>query len=111
MCGGGEGGKRPFEHNKVQIVYTKRKEASPPPSHRQAGSDGISMSYRRTGWEMIRLGEASQARLIFRWASGKALLTKQWWFSDDKNLRSYNIYIFYQILINTLVNMNKSIDL
>ena len=69
----GEGGKRPFEHNKVQIVYTKRKEAGPPPSYRQAGSDGISMSYRRTGWETIRLGEASQARLIFRWASGKAL--------------------------------------
>jgi hypothetical protein len=100
----GEGGNRPFEHNKVQIVYTKRKEAGPPPSHRQAGSDGISMSYRRTGWETIRLGEASQARLIFGWASGKALVTKRWWFSDDKNLRSYNIYIF---LPNTHKHFNQ----
>ena len=108
VCVWGEGGKRPSEHNKLQTVYTKRKEAGPPPSHRQAGSDGISMSYSRTGWERIRLGEALHARLIFRWASGKTLLTNRWWFSDDKNLRSYNIYIsFYQILINTSVNMNK----
>ena len=91
--GMGGGGKGLSKHNKLQIVYTKRKEAGPPPSHRQAGSDGISMSYSRMGWETIRLGEASEARLIFGWASGKALLTKRLWFSDDKNLRSYNIYI------------------
>jgi len=68
----------------------------------RAGSDGISMSYSRRVLKNIRMGEASRTRVASLYyailiALHKALLSANgWWFNYEKNLESYNIYVFYE---------------
>jgi hypothetical protein len=62
------------------------------------------VSYDRRGWERIRIGEASRTRVVSLHSSiligiGKALTAIIWWFSDEKNSASYNIYIFLRICL------------